>query len=200
MEELQNVTEVAKGITDYGMLAVTAAFFLILSAAMMIACFKWLKSLISQITERNEKSFESLLNATSKQNDMLADIAEGLRPETQLRIKNTTNTYFDLAAERVCRIIRKVRKENHIVDHDATMSKINTLLLNLHEDRNSRFDSYTFRGKRLTTYTSAEWVDWVAEVVEKEVYNEKENLERTYTNVQAVYEKIKLDFYHRLNN
>ena len=42
MTEVQHVTEVAKGISDYGMMAVSAAFFLLLSAAMMIALFKWL--------------------------------------------------------------------------------------------------------------------------------------------------------------
>lgn len=48
MNEAQQAMEVAKGISDYGMMAVTAAFFLILSAAMMIAIFKWFKSIISQ--------------------------------------------------------------------------------------------------------------------------------------------------------
>lgn len=45
MTEVQHVTEVAKGISDYGMMAVSAAFFLLLSAAMMIALFKWFKSM-----------------------------------------------------------------------------------------------------------------------------------------------------------
>lgn len=39
MTEVQHVTEVAKGISDYGMMAVSAAFFLLLSAAMMIALY-----------------------------------------------------------------------------------------------------------------------------------------------------------------
>jgi hypothetical protein len=200
MTEIQQATEVAKGITDYGMMAVTAAFFLILTFCLWIACFKWFKQVINDMITGNQQMINELLKETRTQNDMLSDISEGLRPETQLRIKNTTNAYFDLAVERVCRIIKKVREENHIVDKDATVKKINTLLLNLHEDRNSRFDTYQYRGKRLTSYTSAEWVDWVSEVVIKEVYNETENAGRSYTNVSAIYEKIKLDFYHRLNN
>lgn len=51
-----------------------------------------------------------LLNETRAQNEMLADISEGLRPETQLRIKNTSSTYFDLSVERVCRLIKKLEK------------------------------------------------------------------------------------------
>ena len=72
-----------------------------------------------------------LLTETKTQNDMLTDIAEGLRPETQLRIKNISSIYFDLAVERVCRIIKKVREENHIADREATKAKVHTLIMNL---------------------------------------------------------------------
>ena len=44
------------------------------------------------------------------------------------------------------------------------------------------------------------WIDWVEEVVIKEVYSETPNNSRAYTNVSAVYERIKLDFYHKMND
>ena len=195
----EDVTTIAKGISEFGMMAITAAFFLILSAGLMVACFKWFKGTINGMISDNKTIMANLLDETRKQNEQLTDISEGLRPETQLRIKNTSGVYFDYAVEKVCRIIKKVREENHIVDRVATRNKIHTLILNLHEDRNSRFDYYTYRGKRLTSYTSPEWVDWVAEVVELEVYAENVNNGRAYTNVSAVYERIKLDFYHKMN-
>lgn len=195
----EDVTTIARGISEFGMMAITAAFFLILSAGLMVACFKWFKATINGMISDNKTIMTNLLDETRKQNEQLTDISEGLRPETQLRIKNTSGVYFDYAVEKVCRIIKKVREENHIVDRDATRNKIHTLILNLHEDRNSRFDYYTYRGKRLTSYTSPEWVTWVAEVVELEVYAENINNSRAYTNVVAVYERIKLDFYHKMN-
>ena len=195
----EDVTTIARGISEFGMMAITAAFFLILSAGLMVACFKWFKATINGMISDNKTIMTNLLDETRKQNEQLTDISEGLRPETQLRIKNTSGVYFDYAVEKVCRIIKKVREENHIVDKEATRNKIHTLILNLHEDRNSRFDYYTYRGKRLTSDTSPEWVDWVAEVVELEVYAESVNNGRAYTNVSAVYERIKLDFYHKMN-
>lgn len=199
MENISNVTEVAKGIGDFGMMAVTAAFFLILAAGLMVACFKWFKSIINGIITDNKQIMTDLLDETKRQNEQLTDISEGLRPETQLRVKNTSGIYFDFAVEKVCRMIKKVREENHIANREATKAKIRTLLINLHEDRNSRFDYYTYRGKRLTSYTSPVWIDWVEEVVIKEVYSELPNNSRAYTNVSAVYERIKLDFYHKMN-
>lgn len=197
---IQEGLETARTIGDVGMMAVTAAFFLVLAAMLMITCFKWFKSIINNMLEKNSKMIDELLTETRNQNSMLLDISEGLRPETQIRIKNTSSIYFDYAVEKVCRIIKKVREENHIADMEATRKKIHTLLINLHDDRNSRFDYYTYRGKRLASYTSPEWVNWVAEVVEAEVYSETQNNGRSYTNVQAVYDRIKLDFYHKMNS
>ena len=196
----QEVDVIAKNIGDVGMMAVTAAFFLVLTALLWVACFRWFKSIIDGMIKGNNKMVNDLLVETRKQNDMLTDISEGLRPETQLRIKHTTGVFFDLAIEKVCRIIKKVREENHIVDKDATKAKIYTLIQNIHEDRNSRFDCFNYRGKKLSSYINHDWIEWVAEVVEHEVYNETVNHGRAYTNVQAVYERIKIDFYHRMNN
>lgn len=198
--DVNSATEVAKGITDLGMMAMVAGFFLILSSLLWIACFKWFKSLINDMIKGNAQMVDDLLDETRAQNDMLRVISEHLLPETQLRIKNISSVYFDLAIEKVCRIIQKVRRENHIVDHEATINKIRALIHNLHEDRDSRFDYHTYRGKRLSSYTSDEWVDWVSDVVQREVYAEKVNDERAMTNVSAVYERIKLDFYHRMNS
>ena len=195
MNDMQGVTDVAKAVSDYGAVIICTAAFIVLSIVM----FRWFKSIVDSNMKNNANMMSELLETTNKQNELLNDIADGMRPATLLQIKNISNTCFDLAVERVCRIIKKVREENNIVNKEATKAKIRTLLCNLHEDRNSRFDNHRYRGKTLTQYTSPEWIDWVAEVVEREVYAETQNNSRAFTNVEAVYAKIRLDFYHRLN-
>lgn len=200
MNEVQHVTEVAKGISDLGLMAVTAAFFLLLSAAMMIAIFRWFKNIINDMIQEQKNGMKDLTEETRKQNDMLQDISEGLRTETQLRIRNLTGFAFDLTVEQVCRLIKRVRKENHIIDHEATAEKIRKSLKVIHEDRNSRFDPFTYHGKPLSDFCAPEWVENVAKVVESEIYNEDgENNARAYTNVKLAYDNIKTDFYQRIN-
>lgn len=200
MNEVQQVTEVAKGISDYGMMAVTAAFFLLLSAGMMIAIFKWFKSLVDRMLEQQD-ALNKVLDSLQRNTAMLRDISEGLRQETQLRIRNLTGFAFDLSVEQVCRLIKKVREENHIIDHKATAEKIRKSLTVMHEDRNSRFDTFTYGGVKLSAYTNIEWIEQVAKVVEAEIYNEDgSNNGRAYTNVKLAYDNIKTDFYHRLNS
>lgn len=197
---MTDVTTVAHGISDFGMMAVTAAFFLVLSAAMMVAIFQWFKSIINQMMQDNKESLQELAKTTNAQNDMLQDISEGLRTETQLRIRNLTGFAFDLSIEQVCRLVKRVREENHIIDHEATALKIRKSLMVIHNDRNSRFDPFTYRGKPISEYCNTDWVEDVAKVVENEIYNEDgANNARAYTNVKLAYDNIKTDFYQRLN-
>lgn len=200
MNEIEQVTQVAKGISEFGILVMIAAFFLLLSAGVMIWNMRSYKSIIEQIMSDFSDKLNLIQETANKNAQTMIDIAEGLIPETQLRIKNISGVFFDLSVERVCRIIKRVRQENHIVDKEATRTKIRTLLTNLFEDRNSKLDTFTYRGKKLSEYSNLDWIEWVAQVVENEIYNEAgENNGRTYSNVCMVYEKIKLDFYHRLN-
>lgn len=200
MNEIEQVTQVAKGISEFGILVMIAAFFLLLSAGVMIWNMRSYKSIIEQIMSDFSDKLNLIQETANKNAQTMIDIVEGLIPETQLRIKNISGVFFDLSVERVCRIIKRVRQENHIVDKEATRTKIRTLLTNLFEDRNSKLDTFTYRGKKLSEYSNLDWIEWVAQVVENEIYNEAgENNGRAYSNVCMVYEKIKLDFYHRLN-
>ena len=207
MEEgVQQTLEVAKGISEYGIMAVMCAAFLLLSCGMMVTCFHWFKRIIEDMIGNMHKSVEKqgelwkeLMDVTSRLNESYNDIAEGLRAETQLRIRNLTGFAFDLSVEEVCALIKRTRKENHIADKEATREKIRKSLTVMHEDRKSRFDTFTFRGKRLSEFCNEEWVDKVAKVVEKELYDE-ENDGRARTNVKLAYDDIKTDFYHKLND
>ena len=205
-EVVNAALQTSKGISDFGMMAITAGFFLVLSALLMVACFRWFMNMVNQlmtsqkeINQDYKDTMRQLLEETRAQNERLNVLSESLMPETQLRIKTLSNVFFDLSVEKVCRIIKKVREENHIADREATKAKVHTLIMNMHEDRNSRFDAYSYRGKRLSSYTSPEWIEWVEQCVLSEVYAETVNNGRAYTNVQMVYDRIKIDFYHKLN-
>lgn len=199
--DAQNVTEVAKGISDYGMMAVTAAIYLLLSAAMMIAIFKWFKTIINRILGQQTESMKQLAEIQSENNRMLKFMSDGLKTETMLRIRNLTGFAFDLSVEQVCRLVKRIRKENHIADRQTTAAKIRKCLQVIHDDRNSRFDPFTYGGKPLSDYCSKKWVEDVAKVVEAEIYNEDgENNARAYTNIKLAYDNIKTDFYQRLND
>lgn len=195
------VVGVAKGISDFGMTVIAAAFFVVLSAALMVSCFQWFKNLVNGMVESQKKSMEELLAETRAQNAALTDIAEGLRPETQLRIRNLTGLAFDLAIEKVCKLIKRVRTENHIADHETTAQKIRKSLKVIHDDRNSKFDTFTYKGKPLSSYCPEEWIEQVAKVVESEIYHvDGQNNARAFSNVSLAYDNIKTEFYAKMKD
>lgn len=206
-EVVNAALQTSKGISDFGMMAITAGFFLVLSALLMVACFRWFMNMVNQlmtsqkeINQDYKDTMRQLLEETRAQNERLNVLSESLMPETQLRIKTLSNVFFDLSVEKVCRIIKKVREENHISDKEATARKIRTLLTNIHEDRNSKLDCFSYRGNRLSEYTERKWIEQVAKAVEAEIYNENgANNGRAYTNVESAYANIRLEFYHNLN-
>ena len=194
------ISDVAHSIGDVGALVVVTAAFILLSVAMWVAIFLWFKGIINQTIERNEKDMPALLDETRKQNELLSGLYESLRPETQIRIRNLSDLAFDHAVEKVCRLIKNIREENHIVNKEATSRKLRKRLTVIHDDRNAIFEPFTYRGKKLSEYCQDEWVEQVAQVVESEIYNDAGvNNKRAYANVKAAYDSIKNEFFHKIN-
>ena len=96
MSDVQGTLEVAKGISDYGIMIIICAVFLMLSSGLMVACFRWFRSAISDIISYTDELRE-LNEKFGHNNHVMETIAEGLMPETQMRIKSISGAFFDLA-------------------------------------------------------------------------------------------------------
>lgn len=199
MQETKSALEVAESISNFGMMAVAAAFFIVLAIIIMVMFVKWFKDIINNIMATNQGMLTRLDAQLKENNDVMKSIAEGLRPETLLRVQTTSEMAFQLAQFRLLEIIDTVRTENHIVDRKATEEKIAKLVLNLHEEMNGKFGYYSYRGKKLSDYTNEKWIEWMQTGVVNEIYSEQErNEDRTHTNVNAIFKRITLDFNHNL--
>lgn len=200
---MTNITEqgvrTAESISNYGMATVVTAFFVVLSAMMMIAVFMWFKGIINRIIKQQDEMLP-IVKAIEENGQQMQRIAEGLRPETKLRVKAISSVVLDLGEERSVKLVRRIREENNIIDKARTSAKIQMLVRNDYEDALSKLDNFTYNGKRLSLYANERWTKWVSDAIEAEVYHEAgENSLRTATNIGAIFDKIKLDFYHRLD-
>lgn len=194
--EPQAISETARAVTDYGVMAVISAVFIVILCAAAVSVLKWFKTLNTRMIDQ----WQEFANENRRQTQLLIEATEGMRAETQLRIRNISGFAFDLSIEQVCRLLKNVREQNHIADHEATDQKVRRLLSNIHDDRNSRFDTFTYRGRKLSHYTSPDWIEQVAQAVEAELYHpDGQNNLRAYNNIKAAYDKIKIDFYNHLN-
>lgn len=191
----------ARGIGEYGMTAVSAAFFLVLAAGMMVAMFRMFRSMVDRCVSQ-QAEVARVLVAVGECNGALAKIAAALEPVTSLRVRNLSGFAFGLAVEQVCRLIKQVRAENHIADRAATGMKVRKLLRAIHEDRRSKFDPFLYGANStpLSNFMDEAWIEEVAAVVEGELYNaDGANDARAYTNVKLAYDNIKVAFYKNMN-
>ena len=201
LEVIDSSLKTAQGISEFGLMVVICAFFIAISAGMMIFMFRWMVNTINDVMKTNKEMLAKLDAQMQENNKIMQSIAEGLRPETDQRIRILSKNTFDLAKYELMEIIDTVRTENHIVDRDGTEAKILKLVTNLHEDKNTDFGYYTYRGRKLSSYTNSEWIEWMKQGVVNEVYNDNGfNKDRMYTNISAIFDRIKLDFHHRLHD
>ena len=193
--------QTAQGISEFGLMVVICAFFVVLSALMWIGMFRWFMNVINDMMQSNKELLAKLDAQMQENNKIMQSVAEGLKPETEGRIKIFSKSMFNSARHELMDIIDTVRTENHIVDREGTEAKITKLVSNLHEDKNTDFSYFTFRGRKLSSYTNPAWIDWMKQGVISEVYNDKGfNKDRMETNITAIFDRIKLDFHHRLHD
>lgn len=201
LEVIDGSLKTAQSISEFGLMVVICAFFIVLSALMMIFMFRWMVNTINDVMKTNKDMLMKLDVQMQENNKIMQSIAEGLRPETDQRIRILSKSMFNLAKFELIGIIDTVRTENHITDRDGTEAKIAKLVTNLHEDKNSDFGYYTYRGRKLSTYTNPEWIEWMKQGVITEIYNDKGfSKDRMETNINAIFDRIKLNFHHRLHD
>lgn len=198
MEEL-NPIEVGKGISDFGFIVMTAAFYLIVTGIMLVFFIKWFINIVNGIIDRQQKTMDEILSIQKAQFDMIKDIREGVNDELLTQVKVLSGYAFDNSKHEVLKALERVKRENHIENEELVNKKIRLILENLHSNRNSRFDNFSYGGKRLSEYTSHTWVDKIAAIMHDEIYDTGGyNNGRAANNIDLAYEEIKVEFYKNL--
>lgn len=111
MDIVNDTLPVAKGISEYGIMIIICAVFLILSSGLMIACFRWFKTVMENIMNDYSERLSDLQETANKSTGAMIDIAEGLIPETQLRIKNISGVLY-LICQRY-KLESKLQRDEH---------------------------------------------------------------------------------------
>ena len=185
---------VAKGINEFGIMAVMSAFLLILSVVVIWTIIRrYMKMTDRNINGQNE-SMQELIAISKLQNEKLDDIRDGLADRTISQTKVIVESMLESDTEKTLRLLRSVRKENNIHDIPAVTEKVSRLIKNLSNRRYEALSQFTFHGRPLSVMIEEGWPKRVIDVLLKELTME-ENNGRSYTNVTAIYEDILNNFY-----
>ena len=89
-EVIEGALKTAQGISEFGLMVIICAFFVVMAALMMIFMFRWTINTINDVMRTNKEMLTRLDAQMQENNKIMQSIAEGLRPETDNRIKTTS--------------------------------------------------------------------------------------------------------------
>jgi Txe/YoeB family toxin of Txe-Axe toxin-antitoxin module len=106
---------------------------------------------------------------------------------------------FDNGKFLIFRALQKIREENNLEDNeDIIEKKIQLIVENIHNDRNSKFDNFNYRGEKLSEYVNEAWVRRIVNLMMSELYAEAFDTKRAMSNIDLAYQSFKVEFYKNL--
>jgi hypothetical protein len=195
---MQNPIEVAKGISDYGFMAVTAAFFLVVTGSMLWIFIRWFIKIINNLME-TQHSINKLLEVQKEISIKVTDIHENTDNALLDQIHVISSMAFDNAKFLIYNAMLKIKEENHLEDNDDVIEKkIQLIVENIHNDRNSKFDNFSYRGVRLSEYVNEAWIRRIVNLMMTELYFGTFDNKRAMSNIDLAYQSFKVEFYKNL--
>lgn len=197
MNPIDSTVQVGQAIADFGILVIIAAAFIVF--------FFWLgRFFVNSMRKTNERLLEAQA-ATNKQMEML--VAQNITTQALLnKISDSTNTeaLIEQTKYNAENIIRSafnknmmdlivgttdIIEKNHIVDQDATLKKIKSVVKNAHLSRVKWLNSFKYNNIRLGEYTDHhEWMDKQVDILRKFIYSQDRDIQLLMRELRISYE------------
>lgn len=218
-EIINNGMLLAKGISDYGILVISGAFFIVIAIIMYITLIKTNKRIVDIVIDNLTKSLgdispalESVKNNIIENKESNEDIHNTLlNVERYLKslaefnlniytssIKQIVEDNFDLSAEKVINSIFIIKMENHIHEHRREIEeKLMRMLRSIYQRRATLFNSLKYNNKSLGAFIDNSSINTIFKYAIDEIYSDhKDNV--IELNIRTLYEELKNDFINRM--
>lgn len=223
VSQMDNVTPltVAEGITNYGLLAVVAGFFLTISGFSLFFMIKHFMKMINATMENNRtlhkelavitEIFDSIRGQTKNielvtslinQNHEWIKVLYAANEQSNLSCTDAVGTWvFDNSAYTLIRVMDRVLNENNIEDKQFVEQKVTRIIDNFYSKTRAELDLFSFNGRKLSEFIQADWRDRMIHVVLDELYRQESfNRGRAVTNIKILFDDIKMEFYGNIRN
>ena len=183
-----NPIDVAKGISDYGFMAVYCGICLALTAWAVIRSVKKITKAVELLSETQQPMYE-----------IVKEIRFGANRDLYAQANVVASYSFDYSRVEVLRALYRIVRDNNLEDRAGVERKVYLVLGNLQATRSIRMSNFSVNGRRLSEYIKPEWVEIVAKAMLAELYSDgKFNLDRAETNIGLVYNEIESSFLNEI--
>ena len=213
VDPVQHVVEVAKGISEYGMLAIAAAAFVIMS---LINYYYARKS----NTEQNNRMNTMVDSVIKTQKEMLETIIElqrgfGIKIDSlhnktdQLRETITSEEFnkvriaikhvFKSIIHEVCITIAQTKEDNNLENRNLIEERIRNKVINFYKSDCEDLSSFQYNGKRVGECMDPEWMTMVSDYCIASVFDELPYHRKQYLpHLYVMFEKFRLELLENL--
>ena len=207
--------DVAKGIGDYGMMAISAAFMLVFAAVILIAGISILKKFfadasnnfaelpeaLSKIEANIQETishYQEISDTNQEIRDYLRTLAEATATQHIGVLKLIVNENFNLSEQRVVAEILRIKEVNHIQDNRKMIEcKVKRIVTNLYDKRVSYFHNFCYQGKFIDAFIGDTYIDRVLKVMMSEIYSDHTTT-LIMDNVKNLYDELRNDYFKRM--
>jgi hypothetical protein len=200
MEDVtQQVLGVAKGISEVGLLIITTAFYLVVTAILVIFVFSMFKRMISDTVSKQHTALDAILKNQIEQKQETKQIKERLTSEqiNHVSVLIKLGFYHDL--HELLLSVAQIKEENNLDNKEYIDNKLNRVINNLYENRKHDFDFFTYHGKKLSEFMNLEWKKKVFEFCLEAVYDGQQYDRKLYlTNFSHLFDEMEREYFKTL--
>jgi len=189
---------IAKGITDFGFVTMTAAVFLILVFVSQWFQQRSFSKMLNNMIDKQQQMLSEILSTQNKMAGILDAINEDRKDEKYQKAKSYGQAWLEISKYKLYLLLIAIKTENHIEDREAVMRKVSLVVQNLHDERLSRFDLFSYKGKKLSDFCDSNWVDKVIKTSMDSLYADDYTDKRLYDNLDITFSEIINEYYKNL--
>ena len=208
--DVEGVMVMARGISDLGVLIITAACFLFISLITYITLLFITKkqtnnvinqfnALIKNLVESQQTKLDAILEYARQNESKITQLKEAITGEEFNKIRVATNYGFDFNKLSVALLINETKQANNLDQKREIESQVRMAIDNLYNRFSSELDYYEYNGRKASDFLEIEWKERIYDFCMKSIYDEKSVHCKYYIKLLSHYfDEFKVKFYEKL--
>lgn len=178
VQEVGPIIDVAKAISEYGVLIVIAAF-------MLVCMFILFKHFFSMFEEMFKKMATTAYSPVET-------------PMEQIRVLQSV--VFDLAKYVFLDHLERIYEEDNLQDREMVKQKVHDVCITMYADRKSKFDNFKYHGYSLSDFCDKKWIEKIEQVGLRHLYLKDGtfDVQQAFSAIDIAYNQIKIEFYNNI--
>ena len=195
MEYVNDTIEVAKGISEYGFMAMTTAFYLVTTGVLVV----WLGKFFNKTIQNQQEMLKSIIVSLGEQKTEIKQLKEAMTGEVYNQIRIAVKHVFRSIIHEVCITIADTKEGNNLSNRTAVEERIVDRVENFYKSDCADLSAFQYEGKNLAECMNPKWMNKTSDFCITSVFDEQPYHRRLYLpHLKVMFEKFRLELFENL--